>query len=123
MRRRVALPLPVLMHFFPHLLLIVPDAATALRLQSGVFTALALAGARVVPYFLLHRRHQRDGKAHSIGTPNSTDAMHIILLLVGQCHVDDKGDTAHINATCSDIRADEEPFLAILRPGTITRVR
>ena len=74
-------------------LLIVPDATAALVCEASVGAAVAAGGAplAVVPHLLLHCGHQADGQAHPLGSAHPPYAVHVVALLVRQCHVDDKG--------------------------------
>lgn len=68
---------------------IVPCATATLVSQIGV---LAVSTARrapfaVIPNLLRHAADQGDSQTHSLGSADSSDAVHVIGLLVGQSYV------------------------------------
>lgn len=69
--------------------LVVPCATATLI---GQISVLAISAARrtpfaVIPNLLRHAADQRDSQAHSFGSADSSDTMHVIGLLVRQCYV------------------------------------
>jgi len=51
--------------------------------------------------------HQRYGQAHTFRSADSSNPVDVVLLVVGQRHVDDEGHAFDVNASSSDVSADE----------------
>lgn len=63
------------------------------------------------------RSHAHKGTPthHALGTTHAADTVNVVLLLVGQHHVDDVRHAADVNPPCRHVGADQKATLTVLK--------